>query len=44
METRFLEYLLAGVQADQVVVGRTVLLVHEMHVVCGHDLDPGLFG
>ena len=44
VEARFLEYLLAGVQADQVVVGRTILFVHEMDVVGGHDLDSGLLG
>ena len=39
----FLEYLLPGVEADQVVVGRAVFLVHEMDVVGGHYLHPHLF-
>ena len=28
-----------GADADKAVMGRAVLLAHEVHVVCGHHLD-----
>ena len=33
-----------GGEAYQPVVGRTVLLAHEMHVVGGYDLNPVFLG
>ena len=36
--------VLVGSQADKPVVRRSVLLVHEMHVIGGDNLDPVLFG
>ncbi len=44
VEARLLIDLLAGVQADEVIVRRTVLLVDEVDVVCGDNLDPHLSG
>ena len=44
MEPVGFEYLLARVQADEVVVHRAVLLVDEVHVVGGNHLDTHLSG
>ena len=44
VETVFLIDVLAGVKTDQMVVSRTVFLVHEMDVVGGDDLHPHLRG
>ena len=40
----FLVDKLAGIQADQPVMGGTVLLVHEVHVIGSHHLDPVFLG
>ncbi len=42
VQTRLLVDLLAGVQADEVVVRRAVLLVYEVDVVGRHNLDSHL--